>query len=89
MTIRAGAIGATTDEATDMTKTFERFLHAFTDEELIAFAQERGRVQPPYWRTMQLALRIEADRRGLHLDGGLAKVTMTPVSERSAHVGTA
>ena len=72
-----------------MTKTFERFLHAFTDEELIAFALERGRARPPYWKTMQLALRIEADRRGLHLDGGPAKVTVTPASGRSAHAGTA
>ena len=72
-----------------MTKTFERFLHAFTDEELIAFAQERGRVRPPYWKTMQLALRIEADRRGLHPDGGRGKVPMTPASGRDAHAGTA
>jgi len=89
MTTRAGAICATTDEAIDMTKTFERFLHAFTDEELIAFARERSRVQPPYWKTMQLALRIEADRRALHLDGELAEVTMIPASGRGAHAGTA
>ena len=72
-----------------MTKTFERFLHAFTDEELIAFALERGTVQPPYWKTMQLALRIEADRRALHLDGELAEAAVIPAPGRSAHVGTA
>lgn len=89
MTTRAGATRATIDEAVDMTKTFERFLHAFTDEELIAFARERSRVRPPYWKTMQLALRIEADRRALHLDGELAEVTMIPAPGRSTHAGSA
>ena len=51
-----------------MTKTFERFLRAFSDDELAAFAQDRAEARPPYWKTMQLALRIEASRRGLLLD---------------------
>lgn len=50
-----------------MTKTFERFLRSFSDEELAAFAHDRGRAQPPYWKVMRLALRIEATRRGLSL----------------------
>ena len=51
-----------------MTKSFERFLHAFSDDELVAFAQDRSLAQPPYWKVMRLALRIEATRRGLALD---------------------
>ena len=51
-----------------MTQAFERFLRSFSDEELTAFAQERRRVNPPYWKLMQVALRIEASRRGLALD---------------------
>lgn len=50
-----------------MTKAFERFLRSFGDEELAAFARERAAAKPPYWRLMRLALRIEADRRGLSL----------------------
>ena len=51
-----------------MTKTFERFLRSFSDEELAAFARDREQAQPPYWKVMRLALRIEATRRGLSLD---------------------
>jgi hypothetical protein len=51
-----------------MTQTFERFLRSFSDDELTAFVQERRRVNPPYWKLMQVALRIEASRRGLALD---------------------
>lgn len=51
-----------------MTKTFERFLRSFSDDELIAFAQERGRVRPPYWKVLRLALQVEAGRRQLRLD---------------------
>jgi|GEM_PF-6189563 len=54
-----------------MTKTFERFLRSFSDDELAAFAQERSRIRPPYWKVLQLALRIEATRRGLTLDDDL------------------
>ena len=48
-----------------MTKTFERFLRSFSDEELTHFAQEREAVRPPYWRMMRLALQIELNRRSL------------------------
>ncbi len=72
-----------------MTKTFERFLHAFTDEELVAFARERSGVQPPYWKTMRLALRIEAERRGLALEGELGEAALVPASGHRAHAGTA
>ena len=51
-----------------MTKSFERFLRSFSDDELVAFAQDRRQAQPPYWKVMRLALRIEATRRGLALD---------------------
>ena len=51
-----------------MTKTFERFLRSFTDDELIAFAQDRRRARPPYWKVMRLALQVEATRRQLRLD---------------------
>ncbi|MEX1296054.1 MAG: hypothetical protein AB1Z67_07775 [Candidatus Limnocylindrales bacterium] len=65
-----------------MTKTFERFLRSFSDEELVAFAGDRGRQQPPYWKAMRLALRIEATRRRLRLDEDVAEVmsdaTSTP-----------
>jgi len=58
-----------------MTKTFERFLRSFSDEELVRFAQERAAALPPYWRAMRLALRIESDRRGLSFeDEGLGAV---------------
>ena len=52
-----------------MTQAFERFLRSFSDEELLRFAQERSEARPPYWRTMRLALAIEAHRRGLTLEG--------------------
>jgi hypothetical protein len=48
-----------------MTRTFERFLRSFSDEDLEAFAQDRQEKRPPYWRAMRVALRIEFDRRGL------------------------
>ena len=48
-----------------MTRAFERFLRSFSDDDLVTFARERGEVRPPYWRAMQVALRIEYDRRGL------------------------
>ena len=51
-----------------MTRTFERFLRSFSDEELTAFARQRSAVRPPYWKLMRVALRIETDRRGLHRD---------------------
>ena len=51
-----------------MTKTFERFLRAFSDDDLTAFARDRSEKQPPYWRVMEVALRIELDRRGLRLE---------------------
>ena len=51
-----------------MTKTFERFLRSFSDEDLEVFARERGAVSPPYWRALRTALRIELDRRGLRSD---------------------
>jgi hypothetical protein len=51
-----------------MTKAFERFLRSFSDDELIAFARDRAAVDPPYWRLMRLAVRIEADRRSLRFD---------------------
>ena len=57
-----------------MTKTFERFLRSFSDDELQAFAQERGKVRPPYWKVMQLALRIELSRRGLRMEDELSAV---------------
>jgi len=52
----------------DMTRTFERFLRAFDDDELALFARDRATARPPYWRAMQLALQVEADRRGIRLD---------------------
>ena len=60
-----------------MTKTFERFLRSFSDEDLEAFARERSALQPPYWRTLRVALRIELDRRGL--DAGV----VTPAARTS------
>lgn len=67
-----------------MTKSFERFLHAFSDDELVAFAQDRSLAQPPYWKVMRLALRIEATRRGLALDVALSEpgseVTTAPAT---------
>ena len=57
-----------------MTKTFERFLRSFTDDELTLFAQERAAVHPPYWKVMRLALQIELGRRGLKLEDDVAQV---------------
>lgn len=72
-----------------MTRTFERFLRSFSDEELAAFARQRAKVRPPYWRVMQVALRIEADRRGLRRD----EEPVEPMSGESAaeevHTGSA
>jgi hypothetical protein len=53
------------DEVGTMTRAFERFLRSFSDEELLAFARDRGAQRPPYWRTLRVALAIELDRRGL------------------------
>jgi hypothetical protein len=72
-----------------MTKTFERFLRSFSDDELIAFAQERHLVQPPYWKVLRVALRIEADRRGLRLDEDLAKAIAGTTSEPETQTATA
>ena len=72
-----------------MTKTFERFLRSFTDEELAAFAQDRGRVRPPYWKAMRLALRVEATRRSLRLDEHLAEAVADTTSEPEPQTGTA
>ena len=72
-----------------MSKTFERFLRSFTDEELTAFAQERSQVQPPYWSVMRLALRVEADRRGLLHDEELDEIISSTPSTPRAHAGTA
>jgi hypothetical protein len=68
-----------------MTKTFERFLRAFTDDELIAFAQDRGRVRPPYWKVLRLALQVEAGRRrlGSDADRGALFGTAAPSEERT------
>ena len=72
-----------------MTKTFERFLRSFSDEELTAFAQDRGRVQPPYWKVMRLALRVEAGRRGLRFDEDIAKAIIDPTAAPDTRPGTA
>jgi hypothetical protein len=72
-----------------MTKTFERFLRSFSDDDLIAFAQERHRVRPPYWKVLRVALRIEADRRGLRLDEDLAKAIASTTSEPETQTATA
>ena len=72
-----------------MTKTFERFLRSFSDEELAAFARDRGRIQPPYWKVMQLALRIEASRRGLRLDDGASGTSTTATADPETQTGTA
>ena len=61
-----------------MTRTFERFLRSFNDEDLKAFAHERATLRPPYWQAMQLALRIEAGRRGLRLDDDSTGPTRRP-----------
>ena len=72
-----------------MTKTFERFLRSFSDDELRAFAQDRGRAQPPYWKVMRLALRVEASRRNLRLDEDIAELIGATTSEPEARTGTA
>ena len=72
-----------------MTKTFQRFLRSFSDAELTAFAQDRARVRPPYWKVMALALRIEADRRGLALDDELLQGTPSTTSDSKVRTGTA
>jgi hypothetical protein len=68
-----------------MTKTFERFLRSFSDEDLRAFTLERGKQRPPYWRTMQVALRIERDRRGMQPDGEWAPAAPGSKGAKSAH----
>ena len=72
-----------------MTKTFERFLRSFSDEELVAFAHDRGRVGPPYWRVMRLALQVEATRRDLRHDTDLAGVIDATPSEPEPRTETA
>lgn len=72
-----------------MTRTFERFLRSFSDEELTAFAQDRARVRPPYWKTLQLAMRIETDRRGLRLDDELPGSVDGAPPASAARAGTA
>lgn len=72
-----------------MTKTFERFLRSFSDEELIAFAQDRSRVSPPYWKVMRLALRIEAGRRDLRFDEDIIEAIGEITAEPEARTGTA
>jgi hypothetical protein len=72
-----------------MTKTFERFLRSFSDEELAAFAQDRGRVQPPYWKVMRLALQVEATRRELRLVQDVAEDMADTTSEPEPRTGTA
>ena len=71
-----------------MTKTFERFLRSFSDDELATFAQERERVQPPYWRFLRVALRIEADRRGLRLEEDLLEPVGPGAGEPEIRTGT-
>jgi hypothetical protein len=68
-----------------MTKTFERFLRSFSDEDLRAFTLERGKQRPPYWRTMQVALRIERDRRGMQADDEWTTPTPGDKVAKSAH----
>jgi hypothetical protein len=72
-----------------MTKSFERFLRSFSDDELVAFAQERSRLAPPYWKVMRLALRIEADRRGLGHDERLAGAISRSAPGRGVRAGSA
>ena len=73
-----------------MTHTFERFLRGFDDEDLVAFARDRGAIRPPYWKVMALALRIEADRRGLRLDDELLDQPANSIADgRPARIGTA
>jgi hypothetical protein len=72
-----------------MTRTFERFLRSFSDDELIAFARERSNVGAPYWKVMRLAIRIEADRRGLGHDKDLADAISSTASGPRARAGSA
>jgi hypothetical protein len=72
-----------------MTKTFDRFLRAFSDEELVAFAQDRSRAHPPYWKVLRLALLIEADRRGLRMEVEEAEDAHSSASETGARLGMA
>ena len=72
-----------------MTKTFERFLRSFSDEELATFARERSRVRPPYWRFLSMALRIESDRRGLGLEEDVLDATAGSAAKREARRGSA
>ena len=62
-----------------MTKTFERFLRSFSDEELVRFAAERSLVRPPYWRMLHLALQGERARRGLDVEPGSGAFVAGPV----------
>jgi hypothetical protein len=52
-----------------LTKAFERFLRSFSDDDLTAYAQEQLESRPPFRRVMEVAVRIELDRRGLDLGG--------------------
>jgi hypothetical protein len=72
-----------------MTKTFERFLRSFSDEQLASFAQERGRIRPPYWRALQVALRIESDRRGLRYEADVPGSASGSSLEQEARRGSA
>lgn len=53
-----------------VTRAFERFLRSFSDDDLRAFAKEQVEKRPPYRRLLEIALRIELDRRELSLDMG-------------------
>lgn len=72
-----------------MTRTFEHFLRSFSDEDLVAFSEERARAQPPYWRALAVALRVEAGRRGLHLDEDPLRSSAAGVEPPPPHNGTA
>ncbi len=61
-----------------MTRTFERFLRSFSDEELVRFAAERSLVRPPYWRMLRLALQVEMARRGLDVEPGFGAFVAAP-----------
>ena len=71
-----------------MTKTFERFLRSFSDDELLAFAQERASVRPPYWRMMRLALQIELSRRDLAVDRDLLDPIVSADPEPPARIAS-
>ncbi len=51
-----------------LTKAFERFLRSFSDEDLQALAEEQVERRPVYRRAIEVAVRIELDRRDLRLD---------------------